>query len=284
MPLRISGFVSQRTRLKSAQLAEGKASTKKASEYYSAALNYLAASDTAMQVIDILTKSDISTSLVIHPGDFDQNIFIYPEMCGGGLKAKCKLSNSVRGGSPVFNKAFIGCSRGGCIVWTPQKNIIVVEKEASRIGWGNINESHPWHKFEERAELFGNFREHFEIEPVKHTEARVSASEKRGKIPAPVLLIHEMGHALQYLMDNEHFLAIAKGKKSIIPRTLMARTEPPLDTLNVAAIENRVCLELREAGKEVGIRWRYGDDVRRGGVEMDDEWKDEATKKFSFGM
>jgi hypothetical protein len=73
--------------------------------------------------------------------------------------------------------------------------------------------------------------------------------DKVGTISAPMALMHELGHAHQYLTDKAGYEEEMK-KHSFIRC---------LEDTNCAAIENTVCQELNARGGREGIRWGYHD-------------------------
>ena len=70
---------------------------------------------------------------------------------------------------------------------------------------------------------------------------------------AAVALMHEMGHALQYLSNPTEFRALFR-KPDGSPNTL---GKMQVEDINTAAVEQTVILELRQAGCDEGIRWDY---------------------------
>ncbi len=72
-----------------------------------------------------------------------------------------------------------------------------------------------------------------------------------GAISAPVCLVHEMGHAMQFLSDKAEYRRIKKSGG--------ARVD--LEQINTQAIEQPIILELRAIGAAEGIRWHYLDTV-----------------------
>lgn len=71
--------------------------------------------------------------------------------------------------------------------------------------------------------------------------------DQEGVISAPMCLMHEMGHAVQFLSDKEGYRAIKEG----------SGVRPDLEQLNTEAIEQPIILELRAKGMAEGIRWDY---------------------------
>ena len=70
-------------------------------------------------------------------------------------------------------------------------------------------------------------------------------SDKQETMSPALLLMHEMGHACQYMSGNEGDMFNA--------------TVNEIENINVNAIENTVAKELQAAGNIEGIRWRYRD-------------------------
>ncbi len=83
---------------------------------------------------------------------------------------------------------------------------------------------------------------------VRYTRQRVD------RISPMLALLHELGHAWQYLSENEEYV---KMKTGVIQRDLTV-----LEHQNVAAIENTVANELLASGRHEGIRLRYTDLAR----------------------
>jgi hypothetical protein len=123
--------------------------------------------------------------------------------------------------------------------------------------------------FNTEKKFLRNFGKKYKNVPRRYRPEPPLRGRSQGMIPAPITLIHEMGHAMQYTLDTENFLEMIEDEydssyQNRIPGGMRRYwgVGPPHDLLNVAAIENQVCLELRDAGKNVGIRWLYGDTPR----------------------
>ena len=76
--------------------------------------------------------------------------------------------------------------------------------------------------------------------------------DKQESMSPALLLMHEMGHACQYMSGEKDEMFDRRGK---------SKTEWRLDieNINVSAIENTVANELKEKGNLEGIRWDYLD-------------------------
>ncbi len=67
-----------------------------------------------------------------------------------------------------------------------------------------------------------------------------------GVMSPKVCLMHELGHAYQYLSNPDEYREFFSEGKTL-----------DMEDINTAAIENTVVLELRQAGCNEGIRWDY---------------------------
>ena len=70
--------------------------------------------------------------------------------------------------------------------------------------------------------------------------------DRNGILSVAMCLLHEMGHAYQYLSNKEEFRALIDEDNVI-----------EIENVNVNAIENTVALELTGIGCVEGIRWDY---------------------------
>ena len=257
MTINICAYVSP-----AAHHRQEKPKTDEALRYFELAKRYLEHSETAMDVIGLLQVNGVN--LVICPdGETEVNKLIYSHTCSGG----CRLWPSLIPGGLRDSKE--QCDGGRCIVWSAQKSLIGKERTASYRTWRRIRRDHEWFQFQSAPRLMSNFRGLFTDIP--NGTHRLIDNELL--IPGPVLLIHEMGHALQQILDPADFLELSRGGGD--------RRCPPLDVLNVASIENAVCMELRQAGKLVGIRWLYRDSSDSD-VVMNEEWIEDTKTRFMF--
>lgn len=126
----------------------------------------------------------------------------------------------------------ISPQNGGKIWWDPTESLAVVDQAPSpSIKYRKTRPDVPWTK--ERTFL-GRIKEKIR-----------GPKDRHGIITPALCLLHEMGHAYQYLSDSQGYLS-KKGIEGI-----------ELEHINVAAIENTVALELTGKGMLEGIRWDY---------------------------
>lgn len=81
-----------------------------------------------------------------------------------------------------------------------------------------------------------------------------------GEINPKVCLMHELGHALQYLSNPTEFRAWfrdAQGNKRTDAE--ISAGKQVIEQTNTAAVEQPIIMELRAAGYDLGIRWDYYD-------------------------
>ena len=207
-------------------------------KFFDLALKYLKRSNMASFVISELERTDKMLIIHVNSEGGDTNEYIYPELCKA--KGGCLLKADA---GPI-------CGKGGCVQWSALKNLKVKDRKDKRKGLSKetVRPKVPWAK-------------------PKKSELGLSVVE--GILPAPLLLIHEMGHAMQYLTDKKEFLARAKVGMWNFKKPNFAE----LEQLNVQAIENTVIMELRQAGVDIGVRWDY---FAAGDPVFDDNW----TKKL----
>lgn len=248
-----------------------------ARQYFSLGFSYLQHSITSVRIINHFHWADEVVNVVVnfHERDHEKNnVFYHPARCrivGQG----CPLHYSITNTPFTIHPPFPVCTGGGCITWYPKRNVKFIEKQSSLNKWKRSRHLTPWKPFDRDPSLFQNFHGTYNNVPLTYQPPSTRIDERPRPFPAPVLLIHEMGHAMQYALDKDDFLEIESanhGKyKRLFPTVQPKSQGPILDLLNVATIENTVCLELRDAGKDVGIRWQY-DDVDPGRPTINTSW------------
>ncbi|GLQ91722.1 hypothetical protein [Dyella acidisoli] len=177
--------------------------------HYQQALAYLRRSQFASQIIQDLENAPQHIGILVQANGGSEYIPPYRNRCPHYLD-------------------------GGLIVWnyTSTMNTTDFASNDPRLG---PNEPHrqdaPWL----REQSWGAWL----MEGVFGPRTRV------GQLSEAMGLLHEMGHAMQYLTD-------AAGFQNLDANNLME-----LENLNVSAIEATVAQELRSAGANEGIRWDY---------------------------
>ena len=111
----------------------------------------------------------------------------------------------------------------GTVTWNVKRTLIATEKESKKPD----------------ATSFETFLALFKI-------------DKQQSMSPALLLMHELGHACQYMsgVKNEMFERRDKSDKE---------WKLDIENINVNAIENTVANELKEKGSLEGIRWNYLD-------------------------
>lgn len=126
----------------------------------------------------------------------------------------------------LYPKEGSGRTSGGLVEWDPDLTLDVIDKAKAR-------PQVPWVKDHTKRHGF--------------LWLKKKRIDKPGTISAAMALMHELGHAHQYLTDKE-------GYEAEIQKNKLLRC---LEDTNCAAVENTICLELNARGGNEGIRWDY---------------------------
>lgn len=244
-----------------------------ADRYFDQARRYLSRSAMATQVLGNLMEANELVTILIHTqGNDPTNTYTAPECCkrtpqGGTVDGFCRWVTGSQGPAGAL-RPHIGprCSTGGCVVWQPRKYMKVVDLATSPVS------SVPSFRAGERETFSENAA--YRVRPDAARApwaqprgffargARENREARGGSLPPPVLLIHELGHALQYQTDKAHFLSQMRTEDGV----------EQLEQANVAAVEQTVVIELRDAGVDVGIRWDYLHDKKNTPPSFSDRW------------
>jgi hypothetical protein len=176
---------------------------------YNTAISYLNHSPFAQEVISSLDNSPLHIGIMVIDHGGSEYIPPYSRKCPHYLD-------------------------GGMICWNHTQSVNTTDFASNdpRLGPG---ESHridaPWN----REQRWGAWI----------LESVFGPRTRTGFLTPAVCLLHEMGHALQYISDPAQFQLLAQGNIG------------ELENLNVRAIEATVVQELRGAGLTETARWDY---------------------------
>lgn len=240
----------------------------RAERLYGSGVKYLCYSSTARQIIEHFYESRQELNIIVDMHTRGkENLFYQHEACRR-IRGNCVLHYSITNARPRGQPAVQPvCTDNICIIWCCSRNDIYYEEASSLSQWQRRG-SRLMSLFNTEKKFLRSFGKKYKNVPHTYRPESPLRGRIQGTIPAPITLIHEMGHAMQYTLDTEKFLEMIEEEydssyQGRIPGGMgYWGVGPPHDLLNVATIENQVCLELRDAGKDVGIRWLYGDHPR----------------------
>ncbi len=186
-----------------------------------------------------LSQSNMAKSIIDDLDDADECIGVTIVKNAGGSKY-----------DPPYHSGCPNAYTGGLITWDVGQDVRTIDYAPNDSFVGEdkseARPNAPWTKesgWKERLveKLFG-------------------ARTRTGRLTLAVCLIHEMGHAVQYLSDPTGF------------QHLEGSDLMELEKLNIQAVEVTVVQELRALGYNEGIRWSYGGQGRYNGTNHWNNW------------